>query len=122
MKPVSFATLLCLSAMLAASAFGQYSRGAWTTFGGDAQRTGWNKLETDITPETAPKLKLEWSIKLDNAPMAMHGLTDPLVRAQLYTSKGVRDLVIVAGSSDKLYAIDADTGKIYWQKTLVTEG
>jgi outer membrane protein assembly factor BamB len=34
----------------------------------------------------------------------------------------VRDLVITAGSSDKLYAIDADTGKILWQKTLATEG
>ena len=68
--------------MLAAAAgFGQYSRGAWTAFGGDAQRTGWNKIETEITPETAPKLKLEWSIKLDNAPMAMNGLTAPLARA-----------------------------------------
>ena len=109
--------------MLAAAAgFGQYSRGAWTAFGGDAQRTGWNKIETEITPETAPKLKLEWSIKLDNAPMAMNGLTAPLARAQIYTAKGVRDLAIVAGSSDKLFVIDADTGKIYWQKTLGVEG
>lgn len=34
----------------------------------------------------------------------------------------MRDLVITAGSSGKLYAIDADTGRIFWQKTLATEG
>ena len=119
MKPARFVIVLTL---LSAAALAQYSRGAWTTFGGDAQRTGWNKIETEITPENAPKLKLEWSIKLDNTPLAMHGLTAPLARAQIYTSKGVRDLAIVAGSSDKLYAIDADTGKLYWEKTLATEG
>ena len=54
--------------------------------------------------------------------MALHGLTAPLTRAQIYTAQGVRDLVVVAGSSDKLYAIDADTGKIFWQKTLAKEG
>jgi len=121
MTPARFANVLSAATLFCAAAFAQYSRGAWTTFGGDAQRTGWNKLETEITPETAPKLKLEWSIKLDNAPMAMHGLTAPIARAQIYTANGVRDLVIVAGSSDKLFAIDADTGKIYWQKTLAKE-
>src|SRR6266853_1923255 len=110
------------SAMLLSTAsHAQYSRGAWTAFGGDPQRTGWNKNETEITPDTAPKLRLEWSIKLDNAPLAMHGLTPPLARAQIYTAKGVRDLAIVAGASDRLYVIDSDTGKIYWQKTLASD-
>src|SRR6266852_760317 len=119
MKP---ATILSAAMLFSTDSHAQYSRGAWTAFGGDPQRTGWNKVETEITPETAPKLKLEWSIKLDNAPLAMQGLTPPLARAQIYTAKGVLDLAIVAGSSDKLYAIDADTGKIHWQKTLATEG
>ena len=122
MRPPRFATILPVAILFSAAASAQYSRGAWTTFGGDPQRTGWNKLETEITPETAPKLKLEWSIHLDNAPMALHGLTAPVARAQIYTAQGVRDLVVVAGSSDKLYAIDADTGKIFWQKTLAKEG
>jgi outer membrane protein assembly factor BamB len=122
MNRARLTAVLALATLFSAGALAQYSRGAWTTFGGDPQRTGWNKTETEITPQNAPKLKLEWSIKLDNAPLAMHGLTAPLARAQVYTSKGVRDLAIVAGSSDKLFAIDADTGKIYWQKTLATEG
>src|SRR5215472_2782035 len=114
--------VLCLAALTAAAANAQYTRGVWPTFGGDPQLTGLNKSETEITPENAPRLKLEWSIKLDNAPMAMHGLTAPVVRAQNYTNKGVLDLVIVAGSSGKLFVIDADTGKIYWQKNLSPEG
>jgi len=122
MKRARFATILFGALLFSGAASAQYSRGAWTTFGGDPQRTGWNKVETEITPENASKLKLEWSIKLDNAPLAMHGLTAPLTRAQIYTAKGVRDLVIVAGSSDKLFAIDSDTGKIYWQKTLASDG
>ena len=107
--------------VLAACAYSQYSRGTWSAFGGDPQRTGWNKTESEITLESAPKLKLEWSIQLDNAPMALHGLTAPVARAQIYTDKGLLDLVIVAGASDKLFAIDSDTGRIHWEKKLATE-
>src|SRR5690242_5858887 len=122
MRPARFAILAAAALLVSSATFAQYSRGAWTSFGGDAQRTGWNKIETEITPQTAAKLKLEWSVRLENQPMAMHGLTAPLARAQLYTAKGLFDLVIVAGSSGRVYAIDADTGKIYWQKTLDTAG
>ena len=48
----------------------QYGRGSWTTFGGDPQRAGWNKTETDLTPETVKHLKLEWSVKLDSEAKA----------------------------------------------------
>ena len=92
MKPPRCSTIMCVAILSSAAALAQYSRGVWTTFGGDPQPTGWNNLETEITPETAPKLKLEWSIKLDNAPMALHGLTAPLTRSQIYTATGVRDL------------------------------
>ena len=114
--------LLLIAALSSACSFAQYSRGAWTSFGGDAQRTGWTSSKPRSRPRPRPKLKLEWSIKLDNAPTALHGPTAPVARAQIYTDKGVRDLVIVAGSSDKLYAVDADTGRIFWQKTLANEG
>jgi outer membrane protein assembly factor BamB len=122
MQPARFAILATAAILVSTATFAQYGRGAWTSFGGDSQRTGWNKIETEITPATAPNLKLEWSIHLDNPPLALHNLTAPLARAQLYTAKGVVDVVVVAGSSDRLYVIDADTGKIYWQKMLGTEG
>src|SRR5271156_1865379 len=74
----------------------QYGRGSWTTFGGDPQRTGWNKTETDLTLETVKHLKLEWTVHIDSEPKAMSNLTAPLVRASVATPKGVKDLVIFA--------------------------
>jgi len=100
----------------------QYGRGSWTTFGGDPQRTGWNKTEPDLNPESVKHLKLEWSVKLDSEPKALSNLTAPLVRASISTAKGVKDYVIVGGASNKVFVIDGDTGKILWQKTLSTEG
>lgn len=100
----------------------QPGRGSWTTFGGDPQRSGWNKTETDLTPETVKHLKLEWSVQLDSEAKALSNLTAPLVRASVATPKGVKDLVIVAGASNKVFVIDGDTGKIFWEKTLSAEG
>src|ERR1700678_4686892 len=100
----------------------QFGRGSWTTFGGDPQRTGWNKTETDLTPDSVKHLKLEWSVKLDSEPKALSNLTAPLVRASIATPHGVKDLVIVAVVSNKVFVVDGDTGKIFWEKTLAAEG
>ncbi len=44
------------------------------------------------------------------------------MRASVATPKGVKDLVIVAGVSNKVFVVDGDTGKIFWEKTLSVEG
>jgi len=100
----------------------QPGRGSWTTFGGDPQRTGWNKTETDLNLANVKQIKLEWSVKLDSEPKALSNLTAPLLRASVATPKGVKDLVIVAGVSNKVFVVDGDTGKIFWEKTLSVEG
>ena len=117
-------TAIVLLAVLAAplAILGQFGRGSWTTFGGDPQRTGWNKTEPDLTLEAVKHLKLEWSVQLDSTARALSNLTAPLVRASMATPKGVKDMVIVAGATNKLYVIDGDTGRIFWEKTLATEG
>ena len=94
----------------------------WRTYGADPQRTGWAINEKRLTKANVSKLKLEWSLKLDNAPIELYSLTVPLVSVNTITPKGFRDLVITAGSSDNLYAIDADTGKLEWKKTFGREG
>ena len=70
-----------LPVLLALPAFApaQFGRGSWTTFGGDPQRTGWNKTEPDLTRENVKNLKLEWSVKLDSEPKALSNLTAPSV-------------------------------------------
>src|SRR5579862_5333632 len=119
---MKIATLLPIFLALPVLAPAQFGRGSWTTFGGDPQRTGWNKTETDLTPESVKHLKLEWSVKLDSEPKALSNLTAPLVRASIATPKGVKDLIVVAGVTNKLFVIDGDTGKIFWEKTLSSEG
>ena len=112
--PIWLLTPLLLSA---------FARAAdWTTFGGDPQRTGWAKDETDLTRDSIKKLKLEWSLKLDNASKEMNSLTAPLVHSQVITPHGFKEVVLIAGASDKVFAIDADTGKLLWQKTMSIEG
>jgi outer membrane protein assembly factor BamB len=100
----------------------QPGRGSWTTFGGDPQRTGWNKAETDLTLDNIKNLKLEWSVQLPSAAKALSNLTAPLVRVGTATPRGVKDLVILAGTSNKVFVVDGDTGKMFWEKTLATEG
>ena len=113
-----------LTALLAlpVSMTAQFGRGSWLTFGGDAQRTGWNKTESDLTAESVKHLKLEWSVHLDSAPKALNNLTAPLVRAGVATPRGLKDLVIVGGVSNKVFVVDGDTGKVLWEKTLAIEG
>ena len=94
----------------------------WTTFGGDPQRTNWARDESELTKDSLKKLKLEWSLKLDNESRELNALTVPLVHSQVITPRGFKEVVLVAGSSDKVFAIDTDTGKLLWQKTMSIEG
>lgn len=97
------------------------SAASWLTFGGDAQRSGWAREETVITKDNVKGLQLEWKLKLDNEPKELNALTTPVVINPVYTNHGSFEYVIVGGSSDNLYTIDADTGKLAWQKHFTNE-
>lgn len=89
---------------------------SWPTFGGDSQRDGWAKGETQISPQNVKNLQLLWKLKLDNEPKQLNSLTSPVVINPVYTNQGAETYVVVGGSSDNLYVIDSDTGKLVWQK------
>jgi outer membrane protein assembly factor BamB len=98
------------------------ARADWPTFGGDAQRSGWARNETILNRENASTLELKWKIKLDNTPKELTSLTAPIVVDQIKTIQGIKEYVVVAGSSDKIFAIDADTGRLAWQKAFTVVG
>ena len=51
--------------------------------------------------------------------MGMQSFREPLIVAGVHTAGlGVKTLAIFAGSSDAVYAIDADNGTLVWQKEL----
>jgi outer membrane protein assembly factor BamB len=94
----------------------------WPTFGGDPQRTGWARQETLLNRENVGTLELKWKLKLDNAPKELTSLTAPIVVDQVKNVHGIKEYVVVAGSSDTIFAIDADTGKLTWQKKFPVKG
>src|SRR5580700_3227257 len=93
----------------------------WLSYGGDPQRTGWNPKETDITPENAKSLGLLWKQHLDNQSRELNGLTAPVAVEWLPTDQGMKEIVIVGGASDNLFAMEAATGKLLWKKTFANE-
>lgn len=94
----------------------------WPTFAGNPQRTGWAKDETAVNKDNVSKMKLEWSLKVDNTALELNALTVPVIIENVITPGAFRDLVVVGGSSDNLSAIDADTGKLVWHKQFQAEG
>ena len=88
----------------------------WPTFGHDPQRSGWAPEETKLTLQNVKDLELKWSIRLDNLPLALNALTAPVLARDVVTPSGIKTIVYVAGSSNHLFAVDASTGSLVWQR------
>ncbi|HZL57571.1 MAG TPA: PQQ-binding-like beta-propeller repeat protein [Bryobacteraceae bacterium] len=88
----------------------------WLTDGGNPQRTAWQKDEHILTKENVKGMQILWKINLGNQPREMHSLFAPLIVDNVKTPEGAKQIVIEAGISDNIYAIDAATGKLIWQK------
>src|SRR5580692_5396371 len=84
----------------------------WTTDGGDAQRTGWQKNEKILNKDNVKNLKLIWKLKTDNITRALFSFTPALILQDVPVSGAAREMIYVVGASDNLYAIDANTGTI----------
>jgi outer membrane protein assembly factor BamB len=89
----------------------------WLTFGHDPQRSSWAVEEKKLTLQSVKNLELKWSVQLDNLPLALNALTEPIVARDVVTPSWTKTLVYVAGSSNRLFAIDASTGTVAWQRT-----
>ena len=90
----------------------------WPTYGGDAQRSGWQNADTRITPETAKDLQLLWKIKLEVQARGMRPIMPPVILGRLISYRGFKELAFVGTNPDIVYAVDADLGTLFWQKHL----
>ncbi len=88
----------------------------WPTDGGNPKRDAWQRDEKILTKANVKNLKVLWSLKLDNQPQEMHSLFPALIAEKVVTADGPKQIAIVAGSSDNIYAIDVDAGKLVWKK------
>ena len=91
-------------------------RADWLTDGGNPQRTAWQRDETILATRSAKDIRLLWKIALDNAPREMHSLLPALVVGRVDMRDGPKEIVIVTGVSDNLYAIDAGRGVLLWKR------
>jgi outer membrane protein assembly factor BamB len=96
----------------------------WLTWGYDQQRTGWNRGETVLDRKNVSRLKLVWSTKVSTPPVntSLSTLTSPIVVQGVATAEGPKDLVYVVGIDDTVFALDANNGKVVWQKTFPNPG
>jgi outer membrane protein assembly factor BamB len=88
----------------------------WLTDGFNVVRDAWQRDEKLLSTSTAKDMKLLWKLKLDNQPRVMHSLFPPLVIGRVNTARGPKEVAIVAGSSDNIYAIDVQAGEVLWKK------
>jgi outer membrane protein assembly factor BamB len=88
----------------------------WLTDGGNPQRTNWQASETILNKQSVIGLRLLWKASLGNAPRQMHSLLPALVADRVPTSAGPKEIVLVAGVSDNIYALDAASGAVLWKK------
>src|SRR5436190_8848124 len=84
--------------------------------GADNGRTGWLKADNSFNVENVRNMKLLWKTKLDSVPREMHNLFPPLIATGVATAGGKKEILIVAGVSDDIFAVDALTGSPLWRK------
>lgn len=91
-------------------------RGFWTAPDADAAHSSWQKAETQINTETVAKdFKFLWKLKLGKETSKSPSFSEPLLYPDLITSKGFKDLVLLA-DANTLYAVDSELGELFWQK------
>jgi hypothetical protein len=101
---------------IATSAFGQGRGGAaWTTVGGDAQRTASVRVDPKISVASMqqPGFQFLWKRKLDAG-----ALTQPLLLPNIIAYKGFKALAFVAGASGGVYSLDYELNRMFWEQKL----
>ena len=81
----------------------------WLSYGKDPQLTGWSPQETDINRDNVKSMTLLWKAHLENEPRELNSLTAAMVVEWVVTDQGMKEIVIVGGASDHLFAMEAGT-------------
>ena len=82
----------------------------WLNEGG---QHNFQPLERELTPASVPGLKLIWKRKLGDGAVR---LSSPVIMGRLITYRGTVELVFVNSSDGHVYAVDGDSGKIFWTR------
>src|SRR5688572_2364960 len=113
----------CLIVLLAVPlccwvALAQSRGGNWPTFGGDAQRSGWEGTDPIINKDSIKVMQLLWKLKFEIQAKGTRQVMPPVMLGRLISYRGFKELGFVATNADIVYSIDTDLGTIFWQKHL----
>ena len=90
-----------------------------TTYHNDNARTGQNIQESILTPANVNSSQFG---KLFTLAVDGWVYSQPLYLSGVAIGGGSHNVLYVATEHDSLYAIDADSGVVYWQDSLITPG
>jgi hypothetical protein len=90
-----------------------------TTYHNDNARSGQNLAETTLTPANVNSIQFG---KLFSVAVDGYVYAQPLYLSNVVINGGTHNVTYVATEHDSLYAIDADTGTIFWQVNLIPGG
>jgi outer membrane protein assembly factor BamB len=92
----------------------------WTTSNGDAQRSSWVRTDVRLTKDAVQKgeLKFLWKMKLNNETRQLQSLTQPILLDRLISHRGFKALAFVGTSAERVFAIDTDLARPYWEAVL----
>ncbi|HWS70001.1 MAG TPA: chitobiase/beta-hexosaminidase C-terminal domain-containing protein [Steroidobacteraceae bacterium] len=110
---------LVMAAVLALCSPAVQAQVSVTTYHNDNARTGQNTQETALTPANVNSGQFGklFTITVDGVVYAQ-----PLYLSNVGVGGGTHNAVYVATQHDSIYAFDADTGRVYWQKSLIPAG
>src|SRR6185503_17288328 len=87
----------------------------WPTAYGDAQHTSWIRSDASISPETMsqPGFELQWTTTLVSPARSGVSLSPGVVTSgvNIFTP-----LSTIAAPSNQIFAIDNDTGNLFWTR------
>lgn len=107
---------LCLPLTLSPASAQQPAE--WSTSSADAARDAWQRGASPINRSTVANLHMLWKLKVENKTMGMQSFREPLIIPGVNTAGTSHTVAYLAGASNDVFAIDADSGSIVWKKRL----
>jgi outer membrane protein assembly factor BamB len=80
------------------------------------------RSDAKISPNALnkPGFELVWKVKFNNEARQLNALTPASVLTGYIGYRGFRSLAFVGGSSNQVFAVDTDLGRIEWQKPIMS--
>ena len=113
MRTLTIASVLSLGCVIAANA-----QTDWPSFGGDSQRTGWERSDTRIKAGNVEDFELVLKRQFPDVPAGPRALTPPVVVGLLISYRGFKELALVADNSGTIWSLDADLNRVFWKRQL----